>query len=135
MRLEPRLEPTTAQRIREVQEQRGMTIADLARATGLTHSRISMMYTRDTEPRRDALARIAQALQVEPAYLRTGLNPPSALSPSPSPAPSPAPSGGGPRSLAALPQIPFYDFQRVSAGDGSTLIYDDPIESGPSPPI
>ena len=127
-----------------------MSIADLARATGLTHSRISMMYVRNGVPRRDALELIARALGVAPSYLLTGLvsgagrageealdGPLPALLPTAAPG-SESNSGPGALGLSDVASspgffpnqraLPLYDLQDISMGMSGSLTYDEPLE-------
>jgi len=63
--------------IRTIREQRGMTQADLARATAIEQSYLSRLETgsRDSRPNALVLARIAKALEisVDELFLETGI--------------------------------------------------------------
>lgn len=56
-------------KLRNAMYSRGMKQVDLARATGLTDSQISSWYNGRYRPNAEALAKIAKALGVSPAYL------------------------------------------------------------------
>jgi len=61
---------TLAERIRFAMEMRGMTQADLARATGMNTSNIAYIVTGQTkDPRFDSVVKIARALDVSLEYL------------------------------------------------------------------
>lgn len=61
---------TLAERIQYAMDKRGMTQADLARATGLTTSNVAYIVNgRVKDPRFDSVIRIANALGVSLEYL------------------------------------------------------------------
>lgn len=61
---------TLAERIQYAMDMRGMTQADLARATGMHTSNIAYIVTGQTkDPRFESVIRIAQALDVSLNYL------------------------------------------------------------------
>ena len=109
---------STAQRIKALQEVKHMSIADLARATGLTHSRLTMMYQRDTEPRREALRLLAKALEVSPEFLRTGLTRPGEEIPG---------EVGSLVPAEELPAAPVYRLPMAAAGKGSDAFGADAV--------
>ncbi|MBR2881599.1 MAG: helix-turn-helix transcriptional regulator [Prevotella sp.] len=61
---------TLAERIRFAMDMRGMTQADLARATGIATSNVAYIVNGDVKnPRFDSVVKIARALDVSLEYL------------------------------------------------------------------
>lgn len=121
---------STATRIRALQEALGMSVADLVRATGLTHSRITMMYQRDTEPRREALNLFAKALKVSPEFLRSGLTKPGEMIKGVSPGFSDSGCESSIGSIVPaedLPDAPVYRLPMPAAGKGAHAFGAEPV--------
>ena len=124
---------STATRIRALQELQNMSVADLVRATGLTHSRITMMYQRDTEPRREALHLFAKALGVSPEFLRTGLTRPGEQLPASLDAVRKDTNASYKADIGALvpaedlPDAPVYRLPMPAAGTGALAFGEEPV--------
>ncbi len=67
-----------------VRERRDITKGEVAEATGVDPSTVSLWEGGKKSPREDTLAKLAKFLGVSPAYLRYGV---AAVSPEPRPAP------------------------------------------------
>ena len=94
-----------------------MNVPELALKSGLTKEAFYQGFKDPAwAPSRSKRAGVAKALGVSEAWLMSGVS--EGIRPNVSEV----------RPLSQMPEIPLYDMQRISAGEGATLVYDEPLE-------